>query len=350
MTINSTLVLDRVQVFNNVAQGGNGTSGQFGAPNGGGVMVTWDKDGTTSKLTMTNSIVAANRASAGQGAQLMGGGGGGLWIQATDAVIDHSTIADNVITGADGQTGQGIWIMNNGTRPAQTSPSGRSIISGHSGPVGSAVEIIKGNTLTFDTGLFYNNTWDTTVTNPNLGGPANAGVVIGQAAMQQGDPAYVAAGTPAFDYHIKSTSRARNQIAGNPVPIDFENEARTDGRSDFGADEYVVTRPPLRFTSVSADLNSISIAWDLDPDAGIQVDHYRVRDKFTPGGTSTVPTVNLIETGLLTAHVLIDLDPYIMHEITVEGMDGNGTVVVSTDSLYIVTTDQQIYLPALRRQ
>jgi hypothetical protein len=147
-------------IGNNVAQGGNGTGGQFGAPNGGGVTVTWAKDGAISKLTMTNSIVAANRASAGQGAQLMGGGGGDLWIQATDAVIDQSTIADNVITGAEGQTGQGIWIMNNGSRGANVTIR-RSIISGHSGPVGSAVEIIKGNTLTFDTGLFYNNTWDT---------------------------------------------------------------------------------------------------------------------------------------------------------------------------------------------
>jgi len=350
MTINSILVVNRVQVINNVAQGGNGASGQFGAPNGGGLTVTWDKDGTISELTMTNSIVAANRASAGQGAQVTGGGAGGLWIQATDAVIDHSTIANNVITGADGQTGQGIWIMNAGTRRGANVTIRRSIISGHAGPVGSAVEIIKGNTLTFDSGLFYDNTWDTTATNPNLGGPANAGVVTGQDAMLQGDPAYMAAGASAFDYHIKAASRARNQIASNTLPVDFENEARTDGRSDFGADEYVATRSPLRFASFNADLDSISLQWDLDPDAGIQVDHYRLTDSYLPGATAVVPIIDVLDIGLQTQYLLSDLQPYVLHQITVDGMDSSSAVVVSTDPLSIITTDHQIYLPAARRR
>jgi|GEM_PF-697884 len=349
MTINSIVVVDRVQVINNVAQGGNGTSGKFGVPNGGGFTVSWDKDGTTSRLTMSNSIIAANRASTGDGAQIEIGGGGGLWIQATEAVIDHSTIANNVVTGRTGLFGQGFFILNTGDRRGADVTLRRCIISGHANPIGSAVEIVIKNKVTFDNGLFFNNTWDSSASNPVIG--VNTGVIVGQSTMQHGDPTYVAAAAPGYDFHIKATSRARNQVAGNTLPMDFENEARADGNSDLGADEFVAPlRPALRFSMVYGGLYNISVQWNLDPDAGIQVARYRLTDKYTPVGAAASPVTDVIDLGQQTGRATDNLDPYVMHEITVDGLDGSGAVVVSTGPLYIMTSDRKVHLPTILRR
>ena len=60
--------------------------------------------------------------------------------------------------------------------------------------------------------------------------------------MQNGNPRYQNSAAPNYDYHIKTDSAARNKVSGNSQPVDFENQARTDGQSDYGADEWAA--PP----------------------------------------------------------------------------------------------------------
>jgi hypothetical protein len=239
MVIHSTLNVNRARILANVAQGGNGTSGQWGGPNGGGITVSASQ-GTGSNFTLANSVVAANKALRGQGAQTLGGGGGGLWIQAAEATIDHSTIADNQLGGGPGLFGQGVLQIETGSRASNVIYR-NSLITGHSGDGGSAVDVLSKNTATFAGGLFFNNKWNTSQGNPNLG--QNIGTINGLNTMGNADPLYVSPGASSYDYHIQASSPARNKAAGSQQNLDIDNESRSDGSPDYGADEYVNSDP-----------------------------------------------------------------------------------------------------------
>jgi hypothetical protein len=184
---------------------------------------------------LTNSIVAGNNANRGQGAQIEYGGGGGLWIQATDATLEHNTIADNRLSSGPGLYGQGVLLLNTGDRVANVTFH-HNLITGHNGDAGSAVEVFSRNVATFAGGLFFNNTWNTSQGNPNQGN--NIGPINGLDTMGTADPLYVNAGAPNFDYHIRENSPARNKASGSQQPVDIDNQARSDGSPDLGADEY----------------------------------------------------------------------------------------------------------------
>jgi hypothetical protein len=232
MTIHSTLTINRVRVLANTAQGGNGRSGYYGGPNGGGITVSWSPGGNASRLTLTNSIVAANKAASGSGGKVLGGGGGGLWIQASEATIDHATIANNQISGP-GIVGQGMLLINTGDTGANTTVR-QSLITGHSGNSGSAVEVFPQSAATFAGGLFAANTWNTSRENPNMG--TNVGTVNGQQTMVSADPLYIAPAAPDYDFHIQSNSPARDKAVGSQQKVDVDNEQR-DSAPDYGADE-----------------------------------------------------------------------------------------------------------------
>jgi hypothetical protein len=235
MTIHSTLNVNRARVFSNVAQGGNGRSGKWGVPNGGGITVSWVTPGKGSRFTLANSFVAGNSANRGQGAQIEYGGGGGLWIQATQATLEHNTIADNRLGSGQGLYGQGVLLINTGDRGANVTFR-NNLITGHNGGGGSAVEIFSRTAATFAGGLFFNNTWNTSRGNPNQGN--NIGTINGLETMGTADPLYVGPGSPNFDYHIRENSPARNKGAGSQQTVDIDNQARSDGKPDYGADEY----------------------------------------------------------------------------------------------------------------
>lgn len=230
MTIHSTLRVNRARVLANTAQGGNGRSGFYGGPNGGGITVSWSPGGAASNLTLSNSIVAANKAAAGSGGKVLGGGGGGVWIQATTATLEHATIANNKVAGS-GVVGQGLLLINTGDTGANTTVRD-SIISGHSGGDGSAVEVFPKSTVTFANGLFNGNKWNTSRDNPNMG--TNVGTVNGAQTMTSGDPLYVSPSDN--DFHIQAKSPARDKAAGSQQKVDVDNDQR-DSKPDFGADE-----------------------------------------------------------------------------------------------------------------
>jgi hypothetical protein len=238
MTFQTTLNVNQARILANIAQGGNGRSGLWGGPNGGGITVSSTQD-RGSRLLLTNSVVAGNKALRGEGSRIMGGGGGGLWIQASDATIDHSTIADNQLSPSM-LFGQGVLLIQTGSRAANVTFR-HSLITGHTGTGGAAVDALSGNTVTFAGGLFYDNKWNTSQGNPNLG--QNVGAFNGVNTMGTADPQYVAPGASEYDYHIRASSPARDKAAGSQQPVDIDNQSRGDGSPDYGADEYVDTRP-----------------------------------------------------------------------------------------------------------
>ncbi len=230
MTIHSTLRVNRARVLANTAQGGNGRSGFYGGPNGGGITVSWSPGGNASNLTLTNSMVAANKAAAGSGGKVLGGGGGGVWLQATTATIEHATIANNKTSGS-GIVGQGLLLINTGDTGANATVS-NSLITGHGGSDGSAVEVFPKSTVTFANGLFHGNKWNTSRDNPNMG--TNVGAVNGAQTMSSADPLYVS--PPDNDFHIQAKSGARDKAAGSQQKVDVDNDQR-DSKPDYGADE-----------------------------------------------------------------------------------------------------------------
>src|SRR5262249_52594881 len=106
--------LERVQVLNNVAEGGRGTA-KAGPPGGGGLyLATPDPRGTKRRSVINNSVIADNEVRCGgSGDTSVGGGGGGLWLQGVDATITHATIAGNRIDPSL-LLGQAVLLINDG--------------------------------------------------------------------------------------------------------------------------------------------------------------------------------------------------------------------------------------------
>ncbi|MFN8467966.1 MAG: hypothetical protein U0X20_20570 [Caldilineaceae bacterium] len=229
MTINSTVRINRAIVLANTAKGGNGSGGDYGGPNGGGITVSWSGS-SASNLTLTNSIVGANTAATGDSGKVIGGGGGGIWIQATTATLDHVTIANNKLSGP-GVVGQGVLLLHTGDTGANATIR-NSLITGHTGSDGSAVDVFPKSTATLAGGLFYGNSWNTGRDNPHIG--ANMGTINGAETLGNADPFYFS--TADSDFHIQTKSPAKDKAAGSQQKVDVDNDQR-DGSPDYGADE-----------------------------------------------------------------------------------------------------------------
>lgn len=337
MAIHSTVNINRAEIIGNTAQGGNGSNGEWGLPNGGGVMVTWVSDAYSSKLNVANSIIAENKAITGQGREKVIGGGGGLWIQATDALIDHSTIASNQLSGG-GLFGAGIQVLQTGNRAANVTIR-NSLLTGHKNNIGSAVDVLTINSVNFVNGIFFGNTYNTSADNSIVG--PNKGSISGQGSMGSADPIY------GENYRISAQSPARNKVGALTQSVDVDNEARSDGSADFGADEYVATRSPLAFMGVMSSRTTIVVNWDIDPELAGQVASYRLIYRYTPSGGSEV--IRTVDAGTQTNYTLRNLQPDVVYTITVEALNANGAPVATTGNSTQLTTNIKAFMPRLLR-
>jgi hypothetical protein len=339
MAIHSTVNINRAEIVGNTAQGGNGSNGEWGLPNGGGVMVTWVSDSYSSNLNIANSIIADNKAVTGQGREKVIGGGGGLWIQATEALLDHVTIANNQLSGG-GLFGAGIQVLQTGGRAANVTIR-NSLLTGHKNNIGSAVDVLTINRVTFAGGLFFGNTYNSSADNPIVG--SNKGSIGGLETMSSADPQYNA------NYRIKGQSPARNKVASATQSVDVDNEARNDGSPDYGADEYTPpARPPLAYYGLASNRTSITLSWDVDPELAGQVASYRLTYKYTPrsGGSAVTETVDL---GDRTSYTLRDLETYVVYRITIDALNANGGVVASGGTAAQMTTNIKMFIPRVAR-
>lgn len=344
MAIHSGVSIDRAYIIGNTARGGNGSGGDWGLPNGGGVMVTWTNPSYGSELTVANSIIAANQAVTGQGREIVIGGGGGLWIQATNAVIDHSTIAANVLSGG-GLFGAGIQALNTGSKGANVTIR-NSLLTDHRSDVGSAVDTLTVSTVTFADGLFYNNTYNTSNDNPIVGG--NRGTVNGLGSMGSANPQYVSPGGPDYNYRITAGSPARNKVTNVTRTVDIDNQQR-DAQPDFGADEYSApARPPIAYSGVSSTRTSITIQWDIADDLAGQLARYRLTYSYQPaGGGSRVS--NTVDAGKQTSYTLRNLQPLVVYTVTVEALNSSGQVIASGGATTQLTSNVKTFLPRVAR-
>ena len=233
-TIESAITLERSSIINNSAIGGAGTTGDKGAAGGGGVVVGRINPSLNVALTIINCIIADNVAAAGNGTVFRGGGAGGLWIQGIDATVNHTTIANNKID--DGMDGQGILLIEAGSQGANATIA-NSVIANHTGHSSklAALHVKVGNTVTLQGGLWSGNDLDTNAS----GTPGPAGSFNGLATMKSGQAAFVAPGSPAYNYHLARTSAAIDQATGSTLTVDIENQPRLN-TPDYGADEFLL--------------------------------------------------------------------------------------------------------------
>lgn len=319
---NSSLFLERVQVIANTSRGGNAynASGNAGSPGGGGIYIA-DFTGN-SVVRITNSVIANNSVEFGDvGSTLVGGGGGGLWLQGTDdAIITHTTIAANQLNKPPMQ-GHAVLLLKVGTPAPSVVQFRYTIVADHKADVGvSALYVQQGCTARLERTLWA----------------GNAKATAGEGSIQDSNPLFassarfISPGPPRYDYHIDKGSAAKDQAVGSPVEVDIDGDERTSDTPDIGADEYV--QPALVLRTPRPSSQSLQVRWEANSTILSKVHHYHLIVTCGPGasppaeGTCGAP----INAGLNTRFTLTGLTNEVPYTIVVEARDAaNGLLATS---------------------
>jgi hypothetical protein len=341
--MNSNVTIERTYIVNNIARGGNGgTNGSTGAAGGGGVNSSWTPGHPVAVLNMLNCVVADNLAEMGAGTYPSGGGGGGLWIQATQANIAHTTIARNRVGSA--MDGQGVLLIEVGSQGANAILA-FSIIAEHaSSPYQAALHVKPGNTVRLQQGLFAGNTKDTNADNQ----PGPAGTFIGLDTMLHGQAHFVSPGSPNYNYHILGASSARDRATDSSLVADIDGDSRLlFSPPDIGADEYA----PIVLTSIPVASGTLKLNWKTDTVVVKGVDHYELLVFCPPGanppnGGDCPATFDQIHE---TSYVLSGLSNYKTYTMTVRAKDSSDGLIETSNTVTTFPTDIFVYLPGVFR-
>lgn len=165
--------------------------------------------GNGNVVTMTNVVIADNRATNGQGS--------GLYIEGTNATLLHTTLAHNT-----GSTGRGLYITDYGVPHVYSTVALTNTII-----VSQAVGVFvdSGSTAKLDSTLWNSNGADT----------GGAGTINIGTHNFTGDPLFASDG-----YHLTTGSAAIEQGISAGVTADIDGEPRPGLLPDLGADEYWV--------------------------------------------------------------------------------------------------------------
>ena len=204
---------------------------------GGGYFVHWGTSGVY-HTSITNSVFSDNMVAVGSpGSNVSGGGGGGAAFQGVQAVVTHSTFAQNIL-GNGLVVGQAISVFGNGDGTGAVLGNltlRYSIISDHIGPANSsALTVLKNNSASLSYVLFANNTRNTNQdSNPMPPGNFTITKPINKSSV-----GYVSPGSPNYDYHLSANSSAIDQAIGSTTSFDIDELSRPKGLApDVGAVE-----------------------------------------------------------------------------------------------------------------
>lgn len=225
--VDADLTVERARLVRNRASGGDGLGGQQGPAGGGGLAAT--RSTLPVAAAVRDSVIAANLARVGVGS-IVGGGGGGLWIQGIPVDLEHVTLAVNELS-ADYLQGHGLvalsWID-----PAQVTLA-HSIVSDHAVPAGpAALHVQAGSSLHFATVLEASNLDLTNQGDPGSGTFTGTGSVLSAASV-----GYRAPAAPQRNFRLRATSPAIDAAPGSPSLLDLDRGSR-DAVPDLGAYEY----------------------------------------------------------------------------------------------------------------
>jgi len=226
-TIHSTVIVSRCKVLRNTAKGGNGSNLQ--GPAGGGGVHFHNINFGTPTVYMDNSLIAHNAARAGTGG-IVGGGGGGVWLQGITASLVHNTIANNCLNPP--LLGSAIAVLSygvqSGPKPAYIH---YNIIANHTqacDPNSGALFMHDNTTAHLNRNLFFNNFRNTFI--------LNSGVIHGFSSSVFANPRFIGGAQPEHAFRITAASGAINQGYGSSATNDIEGRPRV-GTPDLGAYE-----------------------------------------------------------------------------------------------------------------
>jgi hypothetical protein len=234
MIFNSNGTIDRTRILANRATGGNSAPGEFAGSVGGGGLHFWRANPAIalSPLSVSNTVIADNVAEVGVGKD-GGGGGGGLSVQGLSATLAHVTLARNQL-GNPLNAGQALVLPPGATTSVDLA---YSVVADHVDATATALVVGAGNTVNLNKVVFSGNTRDTN----SDGNPLPTGTINGLGTILAIAPplGFVALGAPTYDYHITSASPLRELATGSTMRVDMDNQRRSSGVPDIGADEYL---------------------------------------------------------------------------------------------------------------
>jgi len=278
---------------------------------GGGLYLHW------SQSTMTNTIIADNRATTN---------GGGLYLLSSSPRLLHTTIARN--TSGDGS---GIYVTNFATAYSAVMLT-NTILTSHT--VG--ISVTGGNTVTMNAVLWYGT--------PVTVSQATTATVIMQ-NQHLGDPALVDPNEG--NYHIGPGSAAADKGVDAGVYDDIDGDSRPSGAGyDLGADELLYPLPS--FISSSPDqLGQTTVFTNTTITSGTMIYLWSFGDGLTStfagpthtyaySGTFTVTltATNFAGSGVATGTVVVD------------GLAPTGTVALNDGALYASSPSVTLTLSA----
>ncbi len=324
----SIVTMDSVQVLQNTVMGTNGST--IGGNGGGGGIYLITTPGNAGELNASNIVIAGNVVQPGNGTIPTGGG---LDCVDTQLMLDHATIADNVLQGP----GWGSAVRLVGTAPSVgcRGEISNSIIAVHAGsPVYGAGN--QTGPVTIRRVLFFNN------------GSPNVEVVSGAQVTEQnsfiGDPQFVAPSAPNFDYHIQSGSAAVDQVSDGSLSTDLDGQKRPFGSArDVGADEYS-TEIPLSFSRIP---RGVTLSWRKPP--VLPLSGYRVEYTKSPGAADAIQGPSpIVLSNAVTTLTLSGLTRGATYTITVVGLNG-ATEAGRSESITLMILQHEVSLPLVVR-
>lgn len=348
MLVNNTpATIERVYLIANSAIGGNTTStGNAGAGGGGGLYL-WKNEAVGMSVSLMNVVVTDNYVTMGNlGGTAPGGGGGGIQVQGTQATISHATIARNRL-GPTLVSGQGLLVL---AAPGVSSASANlnhSIIADHTEGGAGAVAVLvqQGNALTFNRGVFSNNTKNTNAD----GSPMPPGTINGLSTMQSvPSVGFIAPGSPHYNYHLRYDSAVKDQAIGSSTVDDIDRQGRPCNQvSDFGADEYC----PFAL-SVTPGNSTLHLDWTDGAHAlSGGVAYY---DVFVTCASGANPPAQgncgqAINVGTVTTFNLTGLSNLKQYTVTVRAYDASGVLLANSTTVTAIPTDTpySLYLPLI---
>lgn len=332
-TFHTEIEIQRSFFAGNQSLGGNGATLQ--GPAGGGAIYLQNIFDGSSKGLINNCVIVGNEVRSGSG-PLVGGGGGGIWLQGVEATVTHNTIVGNQMTTRPLQ-GSAVLVMSDGVvSGAKLATLRYNIIADHADTGVSALHVKPSNTANLSYNLFFAN-----ASNINT---SQVGVINGMNTSVFGDPKFIggAAADDALAYRVSATSAAAGQAIGSTESADMVNNPR-EGVPDIGAFEAA----PFRLRVIPFSPETLFAYWGTQ--AGVE--YYLLTVTCPPNANRP----NEVECGVPATYpddsegaLLTGLTNYVSYTVSVSAVDANGDTVV-TDEDAAVPTDIFLFTPLVLR-
>jgi hypothetical protein len=329
--------------------GANSGNNAGGGDSGGGAISIMNFGQGETRVEGANLVFAANRAEAGAG-QSRAGGGGAIFSLNGKVVISHATFDRNHVLNT--MQGPAIIVQHWPEDRSGQLELEHSIVANHShfdifnnlrAPI---IVQTKGDTGTIHRTLFFNSTKDRESATYVSQQPGLAPGSVTLSEIFEGDPKFVAPGSPNYDYHIGPGSAAMDRAIDSVVTDDIRQTVRPLGNApDLGAYEFDERAYGPRIVLGAASHNRIiQLSWQADVHLLPDLDHFHIRY----ANTASEETARVEASA--TSYLLSGLVNYQPYTIVVEGWNASNTVLVSSNSITAFPSDIAVFLPWLSTQ